>query len=242
MRPRAALFAALALAGASPFAAQTATIGYTPLSNFNAPDVISFVSGMTTGTAYLVPFAFNTLGDYSVTSVSLFLSGNSNLTSLSLSVSAALPTDLTAPTALTTLSASGTLTGTPTAFTFNAGAAPMLTAGATYYFRFAYTGGDTVNWIKLSTGSSTGSGGIPPLAAVDALYTYTEGEVGGAAVSFRTVSGGGFSDGYDHIGGFSITAAAASAIPEPSTYAALFGAAALAGAAAWRLRRSRDRR
>lgn len=215
--------------------AQT-TIGHSPVANAAAPSVSSFVSGMTTSTAYIVPFRFNSIGNYSLTSISLLLSGNSSVTSLSLSVSSTLPTDLTAPTALTTFSTTGTLGSTPAAFTFNAGATPTLTAGTTYYLRFAYTGTDTVNWIKVNSNGNTGSGGVPALSPVESLYSSITASGGEPNLSYRSVTSSGFTDGFDNIGGFSITA---SAIPEPSTYAAIFGAAALVGAVVVRRRRRR---
>jgi len=231
-RLRAGLLA-FALAAASGLRAQSATIGYSPVANADAPSVNSFVSGMSTGTGYIVPFRVNSLGDYSLTSVSLLLSGNSSVTSLSLSVSSTLPTDLTAPTALTTFTTTGALGATPAAFTFNAGATPTLTAGTTYYFRVAYTGTDTVNWIRANGTAISGSGGIPPLSFIDSSFA------AGQAITYRSVTSGGFTDLNNHIGAFSITANAVSAVPEPSTYAALAGALALAAAFFVRRRRAR---
>jgi len=237
---RAALAAALVLAGTSSLVAQT-TIGYSPVANYNAPTVAIFTgTSLNSSTAFIVPFQINTLGNYSLTSVSLLLAGNASLSDFSLSVSSTLPTDLTAPTALTAFSAAGTLTGTETAYNFTSGATPTLAANTTYYFRIAYTGGATANWIKPTDGGASGSGGIPALTFFDSVLISGSGSGGttATAITYRSLTSGGFSDGYNVMGAFSITASAASAIPEPATYAAIFGGLALVGAVVLRRRRS----
>jgi hypothetical protein len=230
---------ALALAatlGVSLLRAQTATIGYNPVSNPLAPTVPIFTgASLDATTAFIVPFRFNTLGDYSLTSVSLLLAGNANLTHFSLSVAATLPTDLTPPTALTTFSATGTLSGTESAYSFTSGATPTLAANTTYYFRVAYTGTDTANWIKTGGSAFTGSGSTPSLTFIDSAFAAN------TLLTYRSVASGEFSNDYGNLGAFSITASAVSAIPEPSTYAALAGGLTLAAALYVRRRQNRSR-
>lgn len=235
------LLASLALAltatlGISLVRAQTATIGYNPVSNPLTPTVLTFTgASLDANTAFIVPFRFNTLGDYSLTSVSLLLAGNANLTNFSLSVSSTLPTDLTPPTALTTFSTTGTLSGTETAYNFTTGATPTLAANTTYYFRVAYTGTDTANWIKTGGSAFTGSGSTPSLTFIDSAFAAN------TLLTYRSVASGGFSNDYGNLGAFSITANAVSAIPEPSTYAALAGGLTLAAALYVRRRQNRSR-
>lgn len=223
---RRSLLASLAVAlGVSGLHAQTATIGYNPVANPLAPTVLLFTgASLNTTTAFVVPFRFNTLGDYSLTSVSLLLAGNANLADFSISVSSTLPTNLTPPTALTTFSATGTLNGTGTAYSFASGATPTLTANTTYYYRVAYNGTDTANWILTGGSASTGSGGTPALTYISSSFAPN------TMITYRSVTGTGLTDGYGNMGAFSITANAVSAIPEPSTYAAIAGALTLVGA------------
>lgn len=227
-----ALIATLAF---SRLPAQTATIGYSPVSNLVTPTVLTFTgASLNANTAFVVPFQFNTLGNYSLTSVSLLLAGNANLANFSLSVSSTLPTDLTPPTALTTFSATGTLNSTASAYSFTSGATPTLAANTTYYFRVAYTGSDAANWIASAANGTgaTGSGGFVFVPVTGALLSTSNGYGGvfTSAVTYRSLTSGGFTNVQDTMGAFSITANAVSAIPEPSTYAALAGAATLAAA------------
>jgi hypothetical protein len=224
------LTASLALAltatlGVSLVRAQTATIGYNSVSNPLAPTVAIFTNAsLNADTAFIVPFRFNTLGNYSLTSVSLLLAGNANLAHFSLSVSSTLPTDITPPTALTTFTTTGTLSSTETAYSFTSGATPTLAANTTYYFRFAYTGTDTANWIQTGGGAFTGSGSTPSLTFINSAFAAN------TLITYRSVASGDFSNEYGNLGAFSITASAVSAIPEPSTYAAIAGALTLVGA------------
>lgn len=235
----------VALFGVSSLRAQTATIGYSPVANLVAPSVVIFSgASLNANTAYVVPFQFNTLGDYSLTSVSLLLAGNASLADFSLSVTSTLPTSLTLPGALTTLSAAGSLSGSETAYNFTAGSAPTLTANTTYYLNIAYAGTDTANWIlSASQGSSasTGSGGFVFIPVSGALVSGLNG-YGGVTISnitYRSLTSGSFADLDTTIGAFSITAAAVSAVPEPSTYAALAGLGALVAVICVRRRQSR---
>lgn len=242
-----ALLGFLALAATpdvSPLRAQSATIGYSPVANLVSPTVLTFTgASLNANTAFVVPFQFNTLGDYSLTSASLLLAGNAHLGDFSLSVSSTLPTNLTPPTALTTFSATGTLNSTAAAYSFTSGASLTLAADTTYYFRVAYTGNDTANWIASAANGtgSTGSGGFVFVPVSGALLSTSNGYGGvlTSAVTYRSLTSGGFTNVQDAMGAFSITASAVSAIPEPSTYAALAGAVTLA--AALYVRRRKDR-
>lgn len=225
--------------GVSLVRAQTATIGYNSVSNPLAPTVLRFNdASLTASTAYIVPIQINSIGNYSLTSVSLLLAGNANLAHFSLSVSSTLPTDLTPPTALTTFSTTGTLSGTETAYNFTSGATPTLAANTTYYFRVAYTGTDTANWILTGGSAFTGSGSTPSLTFIDSAFAAN------TLLTYRSVtnvggSGVTYSNDYGNLGAFSITATAVSAIPEPSTYAAIAGALTLVGAILVRRRQHR---
>lgn len=225
--------------------AQTATIGYNPVANPLAPTVMTFTDeSLNANTAFIVPFQFNSLGDYSLTSVKLLLAGNANLADFSLSVSSTLPTDLTPPSALINFSTTGTLSGTESAYTFTPSATPTLAANTTYYYRVAYTGGDTANWILTGGSAYSGSGSTPSLTFIDSAFAAN------TLITYRSVSagdssGGGSSPGpaysndYGNLGAFSITATAVTAIPEPSTYAAIAGALTLAAAIVVRRRRGK---
>jgi hypothetical protein len=219
--------------------AQTQTIGYQPLTD--AGHLSSgFTEGFGSGKADVIPFDFTGLGSYSVGSISLLLSGDASLSDVSVSISSALPTNLGSETSLASFSLSGTLNSTPTVYTFNAESTPALTAGATYYLQLGYTGSATVNWIlTTSAGQSgvgffSGSGGIPPLTPVNSTLSPSE------FVTFRQLTAGGSSDDYQQVGGFSVTAEAMSAVPEPATYGLVMGAAALLAGLIARRRRMSD--
>lgn len=253
---RATLLALVASAMvAGPFLlAQSATIGHSPVADLNN-DNGNFLTGMSSDKAYFVPFQFNTLGDYSLASVTLLLSGSGNPGNLSLLATSTLGTDYTVPIALTTFTATGTLSTTPTAFTFTASSSTTLSANTTYYLRV--TGGnDTgfINWVKSSIasggggggeGGSTGSGGETgsTFNEFGSLVPLTSSLDPGSTLSFREIqSGSGGVSALDYavgsLGGISITANAVSAVPEPGTYAAIAGAVALGAAAIARRRRS----
>lgn len=226
--------------------AQTATIGYDPVANLLSPTVLRFnTASLNANTAFIFPFRFNTLGDYSLTSVKLLLAGDADLADFSLSVSSTLPTDLTPPSALINFSTTGTLSSTESAYTFTPGATPTLAANTTYYYRVAYTGGDTANWILSGGTSYTGSGSTPSLTFIDSafaantLITYRSVTIGGSSSGGSSSAGPLYTDNYGNVGAFSITASAVSAIPEPSTYAAIAGALTLAAAIVVRRRRGK---
>ncbi|MEY2878843.1 MAG: hypothetical protein RLZZ15_1223 [Verrucomicrobiota bacterium] len=237
MPSRRFLVASLALAtavGVASLRAQTATIGYSPVANPLSPTVLSFTgASLNANTAFIVPFQINTLGDYSLSSVSLLLAGNASLANFSLSVSSTLPTDLTPPSALTTFSATGTLNPTEAAYNFTSGATPTLAANTTYYFRVAYTGTDTANWILTGGSAFTGSGSTPSLSFISSAFGAD------TLITYRSVASGAGSNDYGNMGAFSITASAVSAVPEPSTYAALAGGLTLAAALYVRRRQAR---
>ncbi len=226
-----------ALCGVSVLRAQTATIGYDPLANTGGFIFKSF----TASTAYVVPFQFNTLGDYSINSVSLLLRGDADLADFTLSVSTTLPSDLTAPTSLTTFSTTGTLSGSDVVYSFSSGATPTLAANTTYYLRVGYNGANTANWIATSGGgvgvNNYGAFVFNPVSGAVFGGTAGYGGLNADPITYRSLTSGGFNDSEATMGGFSLTASAVSVIPEPAAYASLVGAVTLAAALFVRRRR-----
>lgn len=231
---RSAILLALASLIAAPLGAQT-TIGFSPNADENNTQ-LTFAS-LSNSTGYILPFTFSATsigGNYSISSVSLLLSGNASLADFSVSVSSTFATDLTAPTALDTFIASGTLTATPTAYTFSADSGTTFTQASTYYLRVVYNGSDTASWIRTSGnaygigGSTNYGGGVPSLTA-----SYNPGD---QKIYYRSVTSGGFTD-FGSTGTNMGVALTATAIPEPGTAAALAGAAALGVALVIRRRR-----
>ncbi len=211
-------------------------VGNSSVANASAPMISTFFSyttGASAGTVLVVPFAFNGTGNYSLVSVSLLLRGNASLSGLSLTASSTLPTTSAAPTTTTlaTFSTSGTLTSTPTAYNFTANAASDLDFGTTYYLRLAYTGPDDVNWIRTDTTDTL----INNSNMFPVISTHPDGTL----FYFRSITDESFTDYYGAIGGFSITANAVSAVPEPGAVAALAGGTALLAGFFVRWRRSR---
>jgi len=215
--------------------AQT-TIGVVPNVDQNFANV-NFAAGLSNSAGYLLPFQFTTAligGDYSLTSVSLLLSGDASLSDFSILATSTLATDLTVPTSLTTFSTTGTLTATPTAYSFTAGASPTFAADTTYYVRIVYTGASTANWVNASSnGALTGRAGYGPiLDPIDSFYL-----PGSNMITHRQLSAASFTDQFNGSAmGFSITAVA---VPEPGTYAAIAGGFAMLAALAVRMKRRR---
>lgn len=240
-----ALLFGLAAALGSPLAAQT-TIGYVPnadLGSVNSPTII-----MSSSNGYVVAFDFTNAtigGDYTLSSISLLLSGNANLADFSARISTTAPTapdNITPlPTALTTLSASssGTLNAsTASAYTFTPNSSYTLSADTTYYLTILYNGSGTANWIATtSAGGDTGSGtnnygtALSPLTS--ALNPATNG------IFYRSVHPvDGYGSYYSQSSAGSNLGLAITAVPEPGTTTALFGAAALLAGLFIRRRRS----
>ncbi len=232
---RPAIAVAAALLGLAIASAQTVTIGVVPNADQNALNV-NFAAGLSSSAGYLLPFKFTTAligGNYSLTSVSLLLTGNASLSDFSILATSTLATDLTVPASLATFATTGTLTATPTAYSFTTGASATLTADTTYYIRVLYTGTATANWVNASGAGPTGRAGYgPTLVPLDASFL-----PGSSLISYRQLNAASFTDQFNGTKvGFSITA---SAIPEPSTYAAIAGGFTLLAALAVRLKRRR---
>lgn len=240
----AGLLAALALAAALPLRGQsTATIGHSPIADAAGTNSSLFA---TIGRSDIyVPFRINTLGDYTLSSVALLLNGTGSVGGLTLLATTALGTDPGTPgSSLATFTGSGTLGATPTVFTFNAGSSATLTANTTYYLYLGFDSASSVNWIRTSIASAGGAGSGSGTVSGGTTLNPTFGTLAATdTVSFRSFqsNSGGVTivdQSQSNFAGFSITASAVSAIPEPSTYAALGGAAALVVALIVRRRRA----
>lgn len=220
----------LALGGLGHLHAQT-TIGFTPNADQNADGEV--FESMSSLTAWYIPFRFVALEDYSLSAVSLLLAGDANLADFSIIATAEVGDDLDVPESLTTFSATGSLTSTPTTYDFSANIATALDQNTTYYIRITYTGSDTADWVRTSgsgTGQTSGySGSISGnylRAALDPGYT--------GIAYYRNQASGGTLSALGSNQGFALTA---SAVPEPDTYALFFGIATLGFVALRRCRK-----
>lgn len=202
----------------------SASVGYLSITSSTIPSAsYSFVTGISSSTVTLVPFSFNSLGNYSLASVNLLLSsasGTTNRSSLSLSVFSTLPTSLSLPTALVTFPSTGTISTSAAVLTFTAGSSPTLAANTTYYLGVTATGATDVNWLT-TTGSTN-----PQTYTADLPVTTTYAN--GTAFVYHSLTSSGTSNLYDNMGGYSITANAVSAIPEPASFAAVAAVSMLA--------------
>lgn len=208
----------------------SSTIGYAGVDD---PDNSNsdFVSGMSSSSAYLIQFAFQGLGDYSLDSVQLMLDGNADLSDFSVMATSTLPNDLTLPASLTTFSTTGTLDANHTVYSFAANTPMTLTDSTPYYLRVSYTGPDTANWIRAAGNPGSGSTGSGAF-----VLTLVQSELTTQGLNMREVTSGGPNNLVNAIPGFSITA---SAIPEPGTLGLLATGLALT---ALYIRRRRSRR
>ncbi len=246
----------------------TAAVGYTSIhTDIADKDYLGGGWGLNATEIYVVPFRINTLGNYSLTSASfLFQSqaygGDPNTSGggqhgggppptdggsggdpvysvypgaseLSVQVFSSLPDSLTLPTSLVTFAdfegypnGGGNVTLTPLS------SSPTLNADTTYYLSIykpinPYSG---IFW-----GAPEWSGG--PVDGdpdfVSALYD------NGTQLPFYKITADGVTEHYGVIGGFSLTATAVSAVPEPATAAAILGGSVLA-AALWVRRRRKN--
>ncbi len=243
-----AMMLAAAVATTSPLRAQTtATIGYATIADGAGLNANLFTAtGIENRSDVYVPFQINTLGNYSLTSVSLLLAGTGNVSGLTLLATSSLGTANGTPgSSVAIFSGSGTLSGTASVFTFNASSSSTLAANTTYYLYLGFNSATDINWIRASVvgeggsglgafgdAGGSGGGGFNPITGTIATTTSTG--------TFRFfVSGYGTTA--ERFGanfpGISITASAMSAVPEPSTYAAICGAGALVAAIVIRRRR-----
>lgn len=201
---------------------------------------------LTSDNGYFIPFIFYGFDEpYRLNSIQLLLSGDADLSDISLLATSTLGIDLTLPPILTTFSTTGTLTDTPTVYTFGADSFPHLTPGSTYYVRLLYTGTDTANWVLTSVAASGGEGsssggdpstsggyGSPPPVHLSPMV----GPIG-HDLSFMTrwVTSTSYSN-QRYTAGISITA---TAVPEPAHFALGVTGFTLTMALLVRLRRRR---
>jgi hypothetical protein len=207
-------------------------VGYGSIANGTVPSSTLLFMGLTSSSVFVVPFAFDSLGNYSLTSVSLLLSsssGTANLSDLPLKIFSTQPiTTLSLPTAVTTFFATGSIASNQAIYTFSPSSSPTLLPHTTYYLGVTYVGTDSVDWNET---------GMDNFAAVDGALTDTFPD--GTDFNYFIVGDGGFDTLQGNIGGFSITASAVSAIPEPAAVGAIAALCVLALALLVRWRRSR---
>jgi hypothetical protein len=210
-------------------------VGYGSIADGNVPGSTFAFQTFSTGSVVVIPFTFNSLETYALTSVNLLLStstGSASLSGLSLEVFSTAPADSTSlPSVVTSFVSTGTATSTLGIHTFTATSSPILEADTTYYLGLTYFGTDTLAW-NATIGTPVGSG------PVDLSDTYQDGVM----FNFYVLNAGVKTDYATQLGGFSITAAAVSAVPEPATTTALAAGAVLTAALWVRWRRRRDGR
>lgn len=208
-------------------------VGYGSIAAGTVPGGTFAFQTFSTGSVVVIPFTFNSLGTYSLTSVNLLLSasaGSASLSNLSLQVFSTAPSNSTdLPTTVASFASTGTATSTLGIHTFSATSSAVLDAHTTYYLGVSYFGDNTLSW-NATIGTPVGSG------PVDLNDTYNDG----VRFNFYVLNAGVKTDKTDQLGGFSITAAAASAIPEPATTTALAAGGVLTAAlwVRWRRRRA----
>ncbi len=241
----------------------TAAVGYTSINAGTAShNDLGGGWGLYATEIYFVPFRINTLGNYSLTSVSFLFqsqayggdpntSGGSehgggpggigeptysmypHASELSIQVFSSLPNSLTLPTSLVTFAAfggypngGGNVTFTPLSF-------PTLNADTTYYLS-AYkpiNPYSSISWVMPEwLGDPVDGPSSDPIAG---LYD------NGTQLPFYKVTADGVTEHYGVVGGFSLTATAVSAVPEPATTAVILGGCVLAAALWVRRRRSK---
>lgn len=207
-------------------------VGYNSIANGTVPGTSYAFKTFTTGSVVVIPFRFDSLENYTLTSANLLLrtsSGTVSLSDLSLEVYDVLPPNSASlPTPVASFAATGNITTSLGIYTFTATTSLTLEADTTYYFGVSYFGSHTFMW-DATTGSVTGSG---PLYVND-----TFGD--GTTFSYYVLNAGGTTSSFEILGGFSITAAAINAVPEPATTTAIAAGAVLAAALWVRWRRGR---
>lgn len=253
------LFFLVAIATVPRAFGQTAIVGHTSVWNGTAPaSAYPFLNFLNTDTVMVVPFAINSLGDYTLTSTSLLLRavpqvsgslpadnpnspGNHGPDSSAVSIDldlnvsvrifSSLPTSLTLPTSLVTYAPKGMpATGSPAIYTYLVNSAPTFTAGQTYYLAISISSTGALEW-DMTSGASNG-GTFPGDTPVTSLV----GD--GTSLVYYKITASGVQSFYDNAGGFAIAANAVTAIPEPAAVGVLAGAGALAVALFVRSRRT----
>lgn len=150
---------------------------------------------------------------------------------LSIQVFSSLPDSLTLPTSLVTFGALSDIPNGGGIVTYTALSLPTLNADTTYYLSVH----KPINpYSFILWGMPSGSPIDSPLfGPITGLYD------NGTQFPFYKVTADGVTDHYGVIGGFSLTATAVSAIPEPATAAVILGGSVLA-AALWVRRRRKN--
>jgi len=207
-------------------------VGYKSIADGTVPGGNYAFMTFTTGSLVVIPFRFDSLENYTLTSANLLLrtsSGSVSLSDLSVQVYDTLPSNRTSlPTPVASFASIGDITSTLGIHTFTATSSLTLEADTTYYFGVSYFGSHTFAWDATSNTAT----GIGPLYVND---TFPDGTM----LSYYVINNG--ASLFSHVvGGFSITAAAVGAVPEPATTAALAAGAVLAAAlwVRWRRRRA----
>ncbi len=211
-------------------------VGYGSIADGNVPGGSFAFKTFTSGSVIVIPFQFNSLGAYTLTSASLLLKTDANnisLFDLSLVVYDTIPPDSTSlPAAVTSFASTDVApSNTLGIHTFTATSSPTLEAGRDYYLGVTFFGPHTLAW-NLTAEDPTGSG---PVVVAD---TYEDGTT--FSYYLLSAGGGGTTRLIEQVGGFSITAAAITAVPEPATTTALAAGAVLTAALwiRWRRRRA----
>jgi PEP-CTERM putative exosortase interaction domain len=207
-------------------------VGYKSIADGTVPGGNYAFMNFSTGSVVVIPFRFDSLENYTLTSANLLLrtsSGTVSLSDLSVQVYDTLPSNSTSlPTPVASFASIGDITSTLGIHTFTATSSLTLEADTTYYFGVSYFGSHTFAWNATSNDPT----GIGPLYVSDTFLD-------GTTFSYYVINTGSlFTDVV--VGGFSITAAAVSAVPEPATTAVLAAGAVLAAAlwVRWRRRRA----
>ncbi len=209
-------------------------VGYDSISNGTVPGGDYAFVNFSSGSVVVIPFRFSSLENYTLTSANLLLrtpSGTVSLSDLSVEVYDSLPPNETSlPTPVASFASTGNITSTLGIYTFSATTSLTLEADTTYYFGVSYFGTHSFAW-NATTGSATGSG---PVYVND---TFEDG----TTFTYYVLNAGGAPLATGIVGGFSITASAVSAVPEPATTTALAAGAVLAAAlwVRWRRRHVR---
>lgn len=245
----------------------TAAVGYTSVNAGTAtPLDISGGWGLNATEIYVVPFRINTLGNYSLTSLSFLFQSQSyggdpntsggdqhgggppptddsseggpiysqypNAGELSIQVFSSLPDSLTLPTSLVNFASFSGYPNGGGIVTFTPLSSPTLNSDTTYFLSVY----KPINpYSAITWGMPSGSPADSPLGfdPITGLHD------NGTRFPFHKVTADGVTNHYDIIGGFSLTATAVSAIPEPATTAVILGGSMIAAALWVRRRRTK---
>ncbi|HWA84910.1 MAG TPA: hypothetical protein VG710_01695 [Opitutus sp.] len=247
------LFLLTTIAAASRAFGQTAIVGYTSIWNGTAPaTAYPFLSYGDTNTVAVVPFAFNSLGDYTLTSLSLLLravpqqggdlpandpspgAGNrppgfgsdiavsGALSNVSIGIFSTLPTSLALPTALVSYSFPGSGSAGEMPGIYLFGPSETPTLVAGQTYYLAVSINATSVLEWDMTSGASNGGTFPGDNPVTSLVD------DGTSLVYYKITSSGVQSFYDNAGGFALAANAVTAIPEPAAASVLAGAGALA--------------